>query len=218
MTTRAEWMTNLLADPRLALPTTQENVHALLAWTRSEFGGSAPTPAAWNPFASTQDKPGATPFNTFGEPPNVLHVWNYPDEATGVTATIETLLNGYYEPIVSALANGHDAQAVVDAVHDSPWGSKPTAETLAYVYNHPEDADLLVGEGGDVPTPDPGPAPVPVETGAPEMHVYLCDGHNPLVVTADGKLCWEIADPGTLPHGTITPEQRTYLTGAIKNL
>lgn len=161
MGTRLDFIHAVLNDPRIGRPTSQENEHAMLAWIRSEFGTSQPTPARYNPFATTQSKPGCTAFNTFGDPNNPLHVWNYPDWATGVEATVDTLVNGYYAPILDALTNGHDAQAVVDAVHDSPWGSKPTADMLASVYNGGDyDANLIVGDAIPVPAPEPGPAPV----------------------------------------------------------
>lgn len=92
------------------------------------------------------------------------------------------------------------------------------------------DTDTLVQEA-NLSSPVPGTdlntinhaftwwgAPLPADREDETMHVYLCDGFNPLVVTADGSLCWEINAPGTLPAGTITPDQRSYLTQKIKNL
>jgi peptidoglycan hydrolase-like protein with peptidoglycan-binding domain len=160
MGTRRDFALAVLTDPRVARPTSDANVDAMLAWMRSEFGASSPSPAAYNPFATTTAKPNATAYNSFGDPTNPLHVWSYPDWATGVEATVDTLVNGYYQPILDALTNAHDAQAVVDAVHASPWGSKPTADMLAEVYTDPAgNADLEVGPDA-VPVPAPVPAPV----------------------------------------------------------
>ena len=44
---------------------------------------------------------------------------------TGFTATLATLGNGNYGPVVSALAAGTGAQAVASAVAASPWGTAP---------------------------------------------------------------------------------------------
>lgn len=91
-------------------PDTPENRRALQAWQQAE-GGSAD-----NPFNTTQDAPGAVSFNSVG-------VKRYPDMATGVQATIRTLLNGRYGNIISALKSGKDAMSVADAITNSPWGT-----------------------------------------------------------------------------------------------
>jgi hypothetical protein len=94
----------------IGAPDTPENRRVLSAWQRAE-GGSPD-----NPFNTTQGAPGATDFNSVG-------VKRYPDVATGVAATVKTLLNGYYPNIIAALKAGNNANAVADAIESSPWGT-----------------------------------------------------------------------------------------------
>lgn len=63
-------------------------VEALMAWEPWEG-----TEAFWNPLATTWVMGQACDFN----PP--YHVQNYPDQATGVRATANTLNLAYYDPI-----------------------------------------------------------------------------------------------------------------------
>jgi hypothetical protein len=94
----------------IGAPDTPENRKLMAAWQRAE-GGSPD-----NPFNTTQGAPGATDFNSVG-------VKRYPDVATGVAATVKTLLNGYYPNIIAALKAGNNAAAVADAIESSPWGT-----------------------------------------------------------------------------------------------
>jgi len=99
-----QWATAVLSAGHYPLTTSNEEF--LEGWTRNEN-----TKAAWNPLATTQDEPGATPFNTFygsgGSGP--YHVYNYPDETTGEQATAATLAG--YPDISAALASGNASQA-----------------------------------------------------------------------------------------------------------
>ncbi len=95
----------------LGAPQTAENVRAITAWAQAEG-----TRAANNPLATTESAPGATNFNSVG-------VKNYPTYAEGVQATVATLQNGRYSNILAALANGSSAQAVAQAIAQSPWGT-----------------------------------------------------------------------------------------------
>ena len=63
-------------------------------------------------------EPGSWVINSAG-------VRAYPSWQAGFTATLATLGNGNYGPIVSALRSGSSAQAVADAVAASPWGTSP---------------------------------------------------------------------------------------------
>ena len=56
---------------------------------------------------------------------NSAGVQAYPSWQAGFTATLATLGNGSYGPILSALSSGGSAQAVADAVAASPWGTSP---------------------------------------------------------------------------------------------
>lgn len=76
-------------------PKTDGNIRLLVAW----MGGEGTT-ARFNPLATTQPANGATTFNSVG-------VKNYPDYSTGVSATVQTLQNGYYPGIVNDLRKGN---------------------------------------------------------------------------------------------------------------
>lgn len=155
--TRAEWAGAFL--DRIDKPRTHENLTAVLAWIRSEFGASAPIPADWNPLATTTDLKPNTRYNSVG-------VRNYPDFAHGVEANAHTIENGApgYSAILGALAQADDANRTVHAIHASAWGSKPTDEILSYTRTHLDtDARLAVGGTSSAPPPPPheGAPPFP---------------------------------------------------------
>ena len=79
---------------KLGAPETDGNLLLLSAWSQMEGGG-----ATWNPFNSTQPKPGATNYNSVG-------VKNYRTAQDGIEATYTTISNGYYKNIVDALKKG----------------------------------------------------------------------------------------------------------------
>lgn len=87
------FMANVLAQ--LKAPQTTVNIQSLQTWRQFE-GGTA----LWNPLDTTEYRPGATPYNTFG---GNLHVWNYPNAAVGEEATASTLKNGQYTAILVKL-------------------------------------------------------------------------------------------------------------------
>ncbi|MDQ2727828.1 MAG: NlpC/P60 family protein [Actinomycetota bacterium] len=110
--------TDLLTN--LAVPVTPTNVAAIRAWASGE--GSS---ARFNPLDTTQQEPGAAPYNANGGDP----VENYPDYRTGIAATVATLEPGghpslLYGGILAALQAGSSAQAVEGAVAASPWGTQ----------------------------------------------------------------------------------------------
>lgn len=106
----ADFATALLSS--LGARNTPENLRFINAWVRAEG-----TKAAYNPLATTQSAPGATSFNS-------VNVRNYPDFQTGLAATVKTLNNGYYGPIVSGLRSGKaTATQLAQAVASSPWGT-----------------------------------------------------------------------------------------------
>jgi len=104
----------VLAD--IAAPLTTSNLGAFAAWAAGEN-----TCAQFNPLATTQPEPGATPFNTLTDGG---HVWNYPTLAVGVEATTTALTNGRYGPVISAFRADAGEAAVAAAVEASPWGTK----------------------------------------------------------------------------------------------
>ena len=103
------WQVQILHG--LGAPVTQANLTFLNAWTKAE-GGSASN----NPFNTTQQAPGASTYNSVG-------VRNYGSPQQGITATIQTLTNGKYGNILSALKQGTDARAAATALANSPWGT-----------------------------------------------------------------------------------------------
>jgi hypothetical protein len=113
----------------ISAPHSVQNLQACNAWEVAE-GGSA----AHNPWNTTQWEPGATSYNTFGNPP--MHVWNYPSESVGVQATVRTLLNGHYPRIVREFSGGQNGLGVCQAVDASPWGTHHAAAVYARLY-HP---------------------------------------------------------------------------------
>lgn len=109
-----DWQQQLLTA--IKAPNTPQNLTALNAWQRAE-GGSALN----NPFNTTLQA-GATPT-----PYNSAGVRNYASPQAGINATIQTLTAPQYasgyQPIISALRAGNNAQAVASAVGASPWGT-----------------------------------------------------------------------------------------------
>jgi hypothetical protein len=107
----ADFIGSLLGG--LGAPDTPSNRQFLQAWIRAE--GSR---AANNPLATTKrGYAGERNFNRVG-------VKNYPDAATGVQATADTLRLKPYQPIISGLTAGNtDPRALGAAVAQSPWGT-----------------------------------------------------------------------------------------------
>ncbi len=99
----------------LGMPQTTDNMAAIIAWEMAE-GGHWYNSAHYNPLNTTWRMPGATAMNSVG-------VKAYVSWTQGLAATVETLHNGLYEGILSALRAGNDAQTVADAVASSPWGT-----------------------------------------------------------------------------------------------
>lgn len=95
----------------LGMPLTQQDLTAMSAWAKAEG-----TAASFNPIATTQSAPGATNFNSVG-------VKNYTSYQDGIAATVQTLNNGKYGPTLAALQTGNNADAVAQAVANSPWGT-----------------------------------------------------------------------------------------------
>jgi len=100
---------------RIAAPVTTGNLGAFSAWAAGEG-----TCAHFNPLATTQPEPGATPFNTLS---GGGHVWNYPSFDVGVDATTTALTNGLYKQVIAAFQADAGVDAVAAAVERSPWGT-----------------------------------------------------------------------------------------------
>jgi hypothetical protein len=105
----------------IGIPKPNSSQIAFMRSWRQHEGGSA----TFNPFNTTLKKPGSKPFNTN----NGFPVQNYPDRATGLSATLNTLLNKKYSEVIKAIKNiktDQDINKAMQAVNDSPWGSNFT--------------------------------------------------------------------------------------------
>lgn len=111
--TPLSWAKELLK--RLGDPDTPDNESAIIGWEQAE-GGNWHNPDRFNPLDTTQDEPGAVSTNSVG-------VKAYTSWDQGFDATITTLTNGLYQPILTALGVGNDSFAVTDAVNSSKWGT-----------------------------------------------------------------------------------------------
>lgn len=109
-----------------------EAIRGLEAWMQAEG-----TSASNNPLATTQGWSGASNFNSVG-------VKNYASEDDGVAATVRTLTNGLYHPILEALASG-TAMDLANAVAGSPWG---TGSGVIRVLGGKVAGDASIGAGG----------------------------------------------------------------------
>jgi hypothetical protein len=135
--TPTDWASALLG--RLGYPATPANVSAIVAWEAAE-GGHWHNNASYNPLNTTQGAPDAVPINSVG-------VKAYSSWDEGLTATVQTLQNGYYPGVLAALSAGSDPYAVSSAVGASPWGTGDFRSVLGSV---------LAGRGYDPPTPSGG--------------------------------------------------------------
>ncbi len=131
----------------IAAPVSATNLDAFAAWAAGE--GAC---ARFNPLATTQPEPGATPFNNLD---GGGHVWNYPTFAVGVQATTTALTNGLYQEVIAAFQASAGVAAVAAAVERSPWGTQ--------TFGSPTYDAHQCGPSG----PDPGSPPptLPTVTG-----------------------------------------------------
>jgi len=105
-----QWARDFLT--KLNMPITAENVRAISAWEQAEG-----TKASFNPLATTQGGfAGETRFNSVG-------VKNYATYQDGIDANVHAITNGRYANILDALRAGNSAEAVAQAIANSPWGT-----------------------------------------------------------------------------------------------
>jgi hypothetical protein len=123
----------------IAAPVTATNLGAFAAWAAGEG-----TCARFNPLATTQPEPGATPFNTLS---GGGHVWNYPSMDVGVQATTTALTNGRYQRVIAAFQADAGVDAVATAVEASPWGTRH--------FGSPTYAGRSCGQAASSPAPTP---------------------------------------------------------------
>lgn len=135
--TPEEWAADFLRAA--GFPVTPSNLQVVVSWEYAESGGGG---ARFNPLNTTQTGyPGETPFNDNNGHP----VMNYTRYEDGIASNAKVIHNGYYPAVVAALRAGNDAQAVVNAIVVSPWGTRHIQ---------------LRGGPIDVPNAKPAPAPI----------------------------------------------------------
>jgi hypothetical protein len=113
--TPASWAQAFLA--MISEPQTACNEAAVTAWEIAE-GGNWTNAAQYNPLDTTQPESGSWPV-----PGNPDKVQAYPNWREGFQANATAITNGLYEPVLSALSAGNNAQSVANAVTASPWGT-----------------------------------------------------------------------------------------------
>jgi len=107
------FLTDVLKGLGVSSPNSSQ-IKFMKAWRQHEGAK-----ATYNPFNTTQKAAGATNFNSVG-------VKNFINRAQGLKATLDTLNNGRYGAIITAIKNirnDDDINAAMQAVNDSPWGS-----------------------------------------------------------------------------------------------
>lgn len=104
------WARKLL--DALTCEQSDNNLCAIVAWEAAEG-----TRAGFNPLATTQVMGDKHDFNSVG-------VQNYGDFDTGIRATVLTLNNGRYDPILDALKKNRDYVSTARYIDSSPWGTK----------------------------------------------------------------------------------------------
>lgn len=119
--------------------------------------------ATWNALDTTWQEEGATAFNTFSAGNGVdMHVWNYPDESTGLEAIVSTVDQSTAEYANLRRVGLEPASTVEDilSAFGASWcaGNMLWRNTLSRVQEDPAKFFALPYPGSDAPAPDPAPA------------------------------------------------------------
>lgn len=104
----------------LGAPTSATNIASLDAWIDAEKGGAA-NDINQNPFNTTLTEPGSTPLP--GNPDGVQVFPQWYGSNGGLAATVSTLQEPAYSPIVADLQASAPTSAFEQAVNASPWGT-----------------------------------------------------------------------------------------------
>jgi hypothetical protein len=148
-------------------PDTPSNVEAIVGWEEAE-GGNWQNDAKFNPLDTTYPLDGSTPINSVG-------VQSFGSWTIGVTATLDTIENGLYGGILSALSVGNNAYAVADAVGASPWGTPNFSNLLPPNYDPPPPPWEPTCSGGSAFRP------AAVVNSSSAMNAFFADGRGNLV-------------------------------------
>lgn len=158
------WQAQILRS--VGAPVTPQNLLFVNDWAKAEGGG-----ATNNPFNTTQPAAGASSYNSVG-------VRNYRTPQQGIQATVQTLENGRYGNILSALRQGTSAKDEAAALADSPWGTGSLV--LKMLGGQPQTAagppiSHAVGSAlaAAAPARPQAPAPAPTLTGPSSIATAL---------------------------------------------
>lgn len=147
--------------------TSDNNVKSTVIWIVSE--GSD---ARWNPLDTTQPgQPGDSDFNSAG-------VKNYISLSSGLEASRQTVVNGYYNSIIACYQRSASPAETCHAICNTPWGSQPTPNVVAQVLsNYAANALVpIAGSEGTVnpPTPNPTGDAMPDPKQYPGLYIRWC--------------------------------------------
>jgi hypothetical protein len=194
MTTRGAWAVEFLSNiPGVAAY--PEGVVAVVAWAESErpYTIAALGPKG-NPLDTEWRLLGSTNFNDAG-------VQNYVNEADGITASVRTILDGFYGGILAALKHQASADAVCAEIAASRWGSNPSPAILLRVRQQ-WSAISSTPVAGTAVTPIPAPPqpldPDPIDTGT--NHDALIPGYG-LPGVPELAVIGHISAPGGVYRG-----------------
>jgi hypothetical protein len=203
-------------------PDTADNVEAIIGWEERE-GGNWHNAAMFNPLNTTRVYDGSTSINSVG-------VESYSSWDDGVTATVQTITNGFYSGILAAFAAGNDPVAVANAVGASPWGTPNFASLLPPTYDPPSpswqpvcgttvwqanqtipDGTLFVQQGELQQYVSARGASLPVSVG--DAEAFAGEGVTGLAQAADGYV--QAHPSSALPANTVvrvvgTPSQYLF--------
>lgn len=126
------------------LPITRNNLVAVVAWEKLE-GGHWENSATFNPLNTTQSMAGSTTKNADGV--QAFTSWDQ-----GVAASVKTLKNGLYEPIIEAFGQSLDPDVTLRIIDASPWGT----------HNLPPGAQAMKLYQAFAEAPDPLGAPITI--------------------------------------------------------
>jgi len=140
----SDWQNQILSG--VQAPITAANLRALNAWQQAEGGTYANNP--FNTTLQTPQQVGAA---------NSAGVRGYATPQAGIQATIDTLQNGNYGGILSALRAGNNPTAVAQAIANSPWG---TGSGVLRVLGSPASSTP-----SSLPSPSPSLSPLPQTSG-----------------------------------------------------
>jgi len=176
----------------IGVPNTANNRAFLAAWAAQE-GGTGGSKALYNPLNTTWRKAGATAFNyNKGNP-----VKNYATYDDGVSATVSTLRQGYYKPIVDAMMAGTNTPSQIAASQGvskalDTWGSKG-ARVAAVAASGVTTLPSVWGGDAQAVGRNVGQTPI-YETE---------DGTD--IISADFADIAEVEFAGTVKYGTLRP-------------